>query len=383
MKKVIPYGRQSINNDDLKAISKTIKSDYLTTGPEVKNFESKIKKFTKSKFVKVCNSGTSALHVAFMSIHINPGDIIIMPAINFIASFNLCKMMKAKIYLSDVDPYTGLMTPNNILNCIKKNNIKKIKAIVTMHLAGKSENIKDFYNLKKKLKCFLIEDACHAFGSEYKYDKKVFRIGCAKHVDLSTFSFHPIKSITTCEGGAITTNNKILAKRVSLLVSHGLIRKNKLKHWDYDIKSPGYNFRLSDLHCALGVSQIKRISSFIKKRENIAKIYNFHFNKHKEIINVPKINKLKCSWHLYIASFKFKNLRVKDSFFKYLKKKGIIIQYHYIPIYKFTVAKGYKELPGSNKYYKNSASLPIFVDLNKKKQLKIIKTILNYFKKIN
>ena len=145
-----------------------------------------------------------------------------MPAVNFISSFNICQIFQAKIILADVDPSTGRMRPEDVEDIIKKNKLKKIKAIITMHLGGAQENVIKFYNLKKKYNCFLIEDACHAFGSKYKYKNRNFKIGCAKHADISTFSFHPIKSITTAEGGALTTNNKRIYEKASLLKSHGM-----------------------------------------------------------------------------------------------------------------------------------------------------------------
>ena len=382
MKKLIPYGRQSIGSKDISAIVKTTKSDYLTTGPKVIEFEKEIRKYTGSRYAAVCNSGTSALHLAFLSIGIKAGDIVIMPSINFIASFNICKMLKAKIYLSDVDGVTGKMGPKNILDCIKKNKIKRIKAIVTMHLGGRPDNVIELHKLKKKYRCFIIEDSCHALGSEYFYQNKKLKIGCAKHADISTFSFHPIKSITTSEGGAVTTNNTKLFKKIYLLKSHGIIR-SRLGHWSYNVKTPGYNFRLSDLSCSLGLSQLRRLDFFIRKRERVAKIYEDNFKKYSHYIKFQKITKSKNSWHLYVVNIKFNSFKQKNNFFKYLKKNNVLAQFHYIPIYNFTIAKNFKKMPGSELYFKTALSLPIFVDLKKTQQLKIVKLVLNFIKKTN
>ena len=229
MNKIIPYGKQFIDKKDIAYLAKVLRSDFLTTGPIVDVFEKKINNYTGSKYALTCNSGTSALHLAFLAINTKPGDIVIMPAINFIASFNICKILKAKVILADIDSNTGRMRPDDIETCIKKHRLKKIKAIVTMHLGGMHENILSYYLLKKKYKCFLIEDSCHSFGSFYKIKDKTFKIGCAKHVDISTFSFHPIKSITTAEGGAITTNNKILYEKAKLLRSHGIKKKKTME----------------------------------------------------------------------------------------------------------------------------------------------------------
>ena len=376
---VIPYGKQKIDKSDLKEIIKITKKNIITTGPKVLEFEKKIKNYTKSKFVISCNSGTSALYLAFLSINLRPDDTVIMPAINFIASFNICKLFNAKIYLADVDPKKGIITPKNILDVINNNKLKKIKAVVTMHMGGNVENVEEFLKLKKVYKFYLIEDSCHAFGSKYIYKKKIYNVGCSKHVDLTTFSFHPIKSITTGEGGAVTTNIKSFYKKMMLFRSHG-INRSKSKHWTYDVVSPGLNFRISDINCALGVSQLKKIDLFIKKRERIASLYEKEFKKFNIYIDFPKVNKVQTSWHLYIVNFKFKNFIEKNNFFKYLKRNNITAQFHYIPIYRFSIGRKYKKLTGCENYFKSAVSIPIYVDLKKTQQMHIIKTIKNFFK---
>ena len=193
-----------------------------------------------------------------------------MPSINFISSYNLAKIMQLKVYLVDVDQYTGQVSPKKILECIKINKIKNIKAVITMYNGGYPENIKEFNEIKKKYNFLLIEDACHAFGSEYKYKNEYFKIGSCKHSDISTFSLHAIKSITTGEGGIVTTNNFKIAKNVELYRSHGILRNNK-KHWKYDVVKHGYNYRLSDINCALGLSQLKKINLFLNKRKKYFK----------------------------------------------------------------------------------------------------------------
>ncbi len=378
---MVPYGKQFIDNKDIAFVNKALRSNFLTTGPLVEKFENKINNYLGSSFSLVCNSGTSALHLAFLSIKIKPGDVIIMPAVNFVSSFNICNNLRAKIFMADIDPYTGRMRPEDIEDCVKKYKLKKIKAIVNMHLGGACNNISNFYKLKKKYKCLLIEDACHAFGSTYKIKDKIFKIGCAKHVDISTFSFHPIKSITTAEGGALTTNNKAIYREAQLLRSHGMHRKKYWKHWDYDILMSGYNFRLSDFNCALGISQINKIKYFLKKRRQVADFYSKSFKKRNINVLYPKNNLIASAWHLYIIFINFKNQNQKEKFFLFMKKNKIIVQFHYKPIYLFKIGKDYKKLPGCDEYYKKAVSLPIFVDLDKAKQLKIISLINKFLNK--
>ena len=266
--KIIPYGRQHVDSQDIRLVSNALKEDLITTGKYVKKFENKISKFLKVKYTASCNSGTAALHLALMAIGLKKDDVIIMPAINFIAVYNMARFMNAKIFLADVDPLTGQMTPETLLKCIKNNKLKRIKALVTMYLGGYPENIIKFYNIKKKFNCHLIEDACHALGSKYLFNKKFLPIGSCKHSDISTFSLHPVKTITSGEGGLVTTNNKLFYNRIISLRSHG-INKDKNFHWKYNLSESGFNYRLSDVNSALGLGQLKKINKFINYRKRV------------------------------------------------------------------------------------------------------------------
>ena len=382
--KTSPYGRQYIDSQDIRLVSRALKEDLITTGHYVKKFENKISKFLKVKYTASCNSGTSALHLALMAINLKKDDIIIMPAINFIAVYNMARLMNAKIFLADVDNLTGQMTPETLLECIKNNKLKKIKAIVTMYLGGYPENVVKFYNIKKKFNCFLIEDACHALGSRYLFNKRFLPIGSCNHSDISTFSLHPVKTITSGEGGLITTNNKIFYNRIVSLRSHG-IDKDKNFHWKYNLSRSGFNYRLSDLNCALGLGQLKKINKFLNYRKRISNNYNFELKKISNKITLPTYKKNKPSYHLFLISINFKKMRsTKDKFLKFLRKNNIFCQYHYIPIYKFKLFNKKLDLSfykGSEYYYKNSLSLPIYYNLEIKLLKKIIEKINYFFQK--
>jgi dTDP-4-amino-4,6-dideoxygalactose transaminase len=381
--KTIPYGHQYIDSNDIKIVSKALKEDLITTGRYVKKFENKISKFLKVKYTASCNSGTSALHLALMAIGLERDDVVIMPAINFIAVYNMARLMNAKIFLADVDPLTGQMTPEKLLECIKNNKLKKIKAIITMYLGGYPENVIEFYNIKKKLNCYLIEDGCHALGAKYLFKKNFLSIGSCKHSDISTFSLHPVKSITTGEGGLITTNNKIFYNRVISLRAHGIIKDKKF-HWKYNLSKSGFNYRLSDINCALGLSQLNKINIFIEFRKRVYDYYKKNLEQYRNIISLPKYNiKNFSSFHLFIISINFKKKITKDFFFSFLKKKKINCQFHYIPIYKFNLynksikSEHYK---GAEYYFRNSISLPIFYNLNSKLLSKILYQIRLFLK---
>ena len=384
--KLVPYGRQHIDSQDIRFVSKALKQDLITTGRYVKKFENKISQFLKVKYTATCNSGTSALHLAFMAIDLKKDDVIIMPAINFIAVYSMAKLMNAQIFLADVDPLTGQMTPETLLECIKNNKLEKIKAIITMYLGGYPENVIKFYNIKKKYNCYLIEDACHALGAKYLYNKRYLSIGCSKHSDISTFSLHPVKTITSAEGGLVTTNNKFFYEKIIALRSHG-INKNKDLHWKYDIKRIGFNYRLSDLNSALGLSQLYKINKFVSARRKIFNFYNNNLKKYGNLITFPFYKENKPSYHLFLISINFNRTNTsKDKLLKFLKKYNIFCQYHYIPIYKFSLFKKKLDLnlyKGAEYYYKNTLSLPIFYNLKFNLINKILKKIKFFLVKYN
>ena len=381
MKKMIPYGKQYLDQKDILSVKQSLKEPLITTGKSVKKFENSLSKFLKVKHAITCNSGTAALHLAFMGAGIKKNDVVIMPVVNFISAYNMCKSLGAKIYVADVDSQTGQMTPKFLLECIKKNKIKKIKAILTMYMGGFPENITEFYNIKKLFKCLLIEDACHALGSQYMYKNKLLKIGSCSHADISTFSLHPLKPITTGEGGIVTTKNETIASNIRELRSHGIIRDNKF-HWKYNIRTPGYNYRLSDINCSLGLSQLKKINSFLIKRKKIYDYYKENLEGFSNSISFPKYNiNNKSSYHLVLINVNFNNTKKnKDKFMSYLYKNNIISQYHYIPINKFKVfnSKNLK-LKSSNIYYMTTLSIPIYQKLNRNVQNFIIKKIQEFF----
>lgn len=378
MRKIIPYGKQYIDKKDIINFSNSLKKEKITTGPYVEIFEKKIKNYFKSKYALVCNSGTSAIFLALSAIGVKKGDIVVMPAINFISSFNISKLLGAKIYLADVDKFTGQVTPESIEQCFKKFNLKKIKAIIIMYNGGYPGYADNFLKLKKKYNFKIIEDACHAFGAEYTIKKKKFKVGSCMHCDISTFSFHPLKTITTGEGGAVSTNSFKLYNKMRLFRSHGIERK-KNQHWKYNINNFGLNFRLTDFQCALGISQLVKIDKFLKKRKKIAEIYKKKLEKINQIEIVQHDKNYISSNHLFLIHIKNFSLKKKEQFIKFMLKNKIILQYHYIPIYKFKVYEGFAVKKNSEIYYKNTLSLPIYHSLSFKEQSYIISKISSFF----
>ena len=384
MKKTIHYGAQFIFKNDINFIKKSLQKNLITTGPYVKHFEDSIKSFLKVKYVSACSSGTSALHLVFMAIDLNKEDNIILPSINFIAAASMANFCRANIFFCDIDPDTGQISATLIEKCIKENRLKKIKAIINMYNGGYPRNMYDIHKLKKKYSCFLIEDACHAFGGSYIHDKKKYLIGSCRHSDFSTFSFHPLKTITTGEGSCVTTKSKLFSDRINELRSHG-IKKSK-KNWSYDIERLSFNYRISDINCALGISQLKKIKLIIKKRTNIFKQYYKNLNNYLNCFEVISPSpKTFSAFHLVLLKINFKFLSIdKELFLSFLKKKGINCQQHYIPNYKFKVFKkkfSKKKMSGAENYFNSVISLPIHLNINKDEQKKIIKLTKSIAKK--
>ena len=373
----ISYGKQFIDSNDLKSVNKSLKESKLTTGPIVENFENQLGSYLGNNYTIVCNSGTSAIYLAFRAIGVDKNDIIIMPAINFVASYNVAKLLDAQVYLADVDPETGIMRPEDVENCCKKFNIKKIKIILVMYNAGYPLNAEKFDKIKKKFKSYVVEDSCHALGARYIVNKKTYKVGSCKHSDISTFSFHPVKTITTGEGGAITTKSKKLYEKIKILRSIGISRHEN--HWKYDVKEYSFNFRISDIQCALGISQLKKINKFLDKRKKIIKNYFTAFKNIKSIYLIKHLSGYKSANHLCLLKLKNFDLKKKDLFFKYMLKKKILLQYHYIPIYNFSVFKDKYHAPNAEKYYNKTISIPIYYSLTKKQQNYVIKNIINFF----
>ena len=285
--------------------------------------------------------------------------------------------MGAQVYLADVDPETGIMRPQDVENCCKRFKIKKLKIILVMYNAGYPLYADQYKILKKKYKSFIVEDACHALGAKYQVNKKTFKVGCCKHADISTFSFHPVKTITTAEGGAITTNSKKIFDKIKILRSIGILRRTD--HWKYDVRECSFNLRISDIQCSLGISQMKKITKFLTKRKLIVKNYFLRFKGNENFSLVNFLPNYTSANHLCLLKLRNFNVKKKDVFIKYMMKKKIFLQVHYIPIYKFSVFKGKYYAPNAEKYFNETVSIPIHYSLSKKEQNYVIESIFNFF----
>jgi len=374
---MIPYGKQDITQEDIDSVIKILKSDFLTQGPTVSHFEKSLCNFSKSEYAIAMNSCTSALHVACLSLDLKAGDIVWTSPISFVASANCALYCGASIDFVDVDPNTALMNiealESKLIDAKQKGKLPKI--VIPVHFAGQSCDMKEINKLSKEFNFKIIEDAAHAIGGKY-FDKN---IGCCFYSDITIFSFHPVKIITTGEGGAALTNNKHLAEKMRLLRSHGITRDQKKMlndnkmNWYYEQISLGFNYRMTDIHAAIGISQLNRINKYLEKRSEIAKWYD---NKFKNISVNPLVQREynKSSYHLYVIRVT-KGETERNNLYNFLVDNGISANLHYIPIYRQPFFKQNIRLSGAEEYYKTAISLPIFPSLSQEKLEKIVNKV--------
>jgi UDP-4-amino-4,6-dideoxy-N-acetyl-beta-L-altrosamine transaminase len=371
--KKIPYGRHHIDKKDIEEVVKVLKSDWLTQGPMIEKFEKQVAKFCGAKYaVAVCN-GTAALYLAYKVAGLKEGDEAITTPLTFAATSNMLCFCRAKPVFVDIKKDTLNIDSEKIEEKINK----KTKAIITVDFSGNPCDYENILKIAKKYKLLLIEDACHALGAEYKNRK----IG--SFADMTILSFHPVKHITTGEGGMILTNNKKFYEKLKTLRNHGIVKKPEKGKWYYEIKEPSFNFRITDFQCALGLSQLKKLSGFLKRRREIAKIYNKHLAGVKDII-LPQEEKFsKSAWHLYPVQVKSNKRR---KLFDFLQKNNIGVQVHYMPLHLHPFYKkkfGYKkgDFPEAEKYYQRAITLPLFPKMTTIEINKIIKFIKIYYGK--
>tara|TARA_Y100001970_G_scaffold293225_1_gene438621 strand:- start:782 stop:1954 length:1173 start_codon:yes stop_codon:yes gene_type:complete len=386
--KIIPYSRQKIFHDDIREVNKVLRSNFLTTGPTCIKFEKKFSKFVNSKFSVAVNSATSALHIACKALGLGKGDYLWTSSNSFVASSNCALYCGSRVDFVDIelDHYNiDLDLLEKKLIKAKKNN-RLPKIIVPVLFSGHPYDMFRLKSLSKKYKFKILEDASHAIGAKYFNNK----VGSCKYSDITVFSMHPVKIITTGEGGIATTNNKKYSDKMKLLRSHGITRdiksfkKTKFNVTHYEQHILGYNYRLSDIQASLGISQLKKINLFLKERR---KIKNFYDKKLKQFpFILPKENKnMKSSWHIYpVLIDKNKTKKKKDDLLKYLRKKKIYVNTHYIPIpsQPFYKNLGFKEKNFKNSldFYDREISLPIYVGLSINELKSILLNLKIFFK---
>ena len=358
----IPYGKQWIEEDDIESVIEVLKSPYITQGPKIKEFEEKLAEICRAKYAVVFNSGTSALHAAYFAVGLSKGDEFITSPITFVATSNAGLYLGAKPIFCDVEEDTG----NINVNVLEEKITSKTKLIVPVHYAGHPCDMERIKEIADRYDLFVIEDACHAIGAKYKDS----RIGSCRYSDMTVFSFHPVKHITTGEGGAVLTNREDLYKKLLMFRNHGITKdegkfvKEKEGDWYYEMQFLGFNYRMTDIQAALGISQLKKLDRFIKKRREIVEVYNKTF-KDNPYFDVPvEKDYAYHSYHLYPIRLKENYKGKRKEIFRLLRKKGLGVQVHYIPAYwhPYYQRMGYRrgECPVAEEFYRKEISLPLY-----------------------
>lgn len=380
----LSYGKQWIDEEDINTVVNVLKGDYLTTGPNVDEFERRVAEYVGTKYAVAVSNGTAGLHVACLAADIKEGDEVIVSSITFAASSNCVLYCGGTPVFADIDPKSYNIDPENIEELITE----KTKAIVAVDYTGQPVDIDRIMEIAKKHNLIVIEDGAHSLGSEYK-GKKV-----GSKADMTMFSFHPVKPITTAEGGVVVTNDEKLYNKLRLFRSHG-IEKNRenikadMPSWYHEQQLLGYNYRLTDIQAALGSSQMNKLEKFITRRRKIAQKYNEAFRDLEEI-NIPYQEEFGNSgWHLYVITLNLDKLSVdRDIIFDALQKENIGVNLHYIPVYlhPYYQELGYKagSCPNAEEFYNRVITIPLFpkmTDEDVQDVIDAVQKVINYYRR--
>jgi len=375
----IPYGRQEITQADIEAVVEVLRSDFLTQGPKVPEFEAAVAKYVGARQAVAVNSATSALHIACLALDVGPGSHVWTSPITFVASANCAIYCGAKVDFVDIDPETWNLCPKSLERKLIASEADGTlpKVVIPVHLAGQSCDMAEIHALSKRFGFRIIEDASHAIGGRYRDDF----IGNCRYSDITVFSFHPVKIITTAEGGMAVTNDTELASRMELLRSHGITRDPaQMSHapdgpWYYQQVTLGYNYRMTDLQAALGLSQISRLDAFIERRTALAARYDQLLGHLRLKLPAPPRD-VQSAWHLYV-------IRVTDgrhrATFDTLRAAGVGVNLHYIPVHTqpYYTAMGFAQgqFPASEAYYDEAISIPLYAGLSDPDQDYVVRAI--------
>jgi len=379
---MIPYGRQSISDEDIQVVVDVLKSDFLTQGPVVPAFEQAVCDYTGAKYAVAVNSGTAALHIACKALGLGEGDWLWTTPITFVASANCGLYCGASIDFVDIDPASWNISVDKLEEKLKlaKQEMRVPKVFVAVHLAGLSCDMEAIRALSKEYGFFVIEDACHAIGGKYQQQP----IGCGLYSDITVFSFHPVKTITTGEGGMAVTNDKTISDKMALLRGHGITRDpNQMScephgAWYYQQIELGYNYRMTDIQAALGISQLRRLDAFVGSRYELASRYD------ELLADLPVQCQLKgkdkySGLHLYIVRMKNEISSARDAIFDYMRENGIGVQVHYIPVhtqpYYQQICSSNRHYPEAESYYSEAMSLPMYPELKMEQQQFVVSTL--------
>lgn len=390
--KVIPYGRQNITQEDIDIVVEALKSDYLTQGPKILEFENAFAKYVGSKYAVAVANGTAALHLCTLALDVKKGQKVITTPITFAASANCVRYCDGEVVFADIDPETYLLDFDSVKSILEASPMGTYQGIIPVDFAGRAVDLEKFRKLADEYNLWIIEDSCHAPGGCF-IDEKGNEQNCGNgnFADLAIFSFHPVKHIASGEGGMITTNNEVLYQKLLMLRTHGIVKSNELYTnsiefaggkdtyplWYMEMQELGFNYRLTDFQAALGLSQLKRADEGLQRRREIAQTYYEAF-KNKSFIKGQSGVVEGHAYHLYIIE-----VENRLGLYNFLRTQNIFAQIHYIPCHLMPYYRefGWKEgdMPKAEKYYKHCISLPMYPTLTEQEQQFVIENIIKFY----
>lgn len=376
----LPYGHQFIDDDDVAAVSAALRSDHLTTGPAVEAFEAAFAVRVDAPFAVVCSSGTAGLHLAALALGLKEGEAVVVPTITFLATANAARYVGAEVIFADVDPANGLMTAETLAVALEHAGGLNARAVIPVHLGGQTAPMAEIAAIARRRGLAVIEDACHAVGTTYGADTGVaVAVGGCRHSDMAVFSLHPVKTVTMGEGGVVTTTDATTANRLRRLRSHGMTNQRTdlvndhlafdasgaVNPWYYEMSDIGFNYRATDIQCALGLSQLGKLERFIGRRRALAERYDRLLAPLAPVVRpTRRVPGVTAAWHLYGVLIDFAAAGVtRSAVMTRLRDAGIGSQVHYIPVHEqpyYRRRYGRRRLPGAEAYYARALSLPLF-----------------------
>ncbi len=389
----LPYGRQVIEDDDIAAVTEALRGDLLTTGPFVARFEAALARTVNASHAVVCANGTAALHLAARALDLGPGTKVIVPSVTFLATASAPHMNGAEIVFADVDSDTGLMRPQDLKDAIARAG--RADAVFNVHLNGQCGAIEEIAEIARANGLKIADDACHTLGAAFvAKDGTVSQIGSNRFSDVSVFSFHPVKTIAMGEGGAVTTDDPEIARRLLRARNHGMTRDpeefvhkgdafaadGSVNPWYYELVEPEFNWRANDIQCALGLSQLNKLGRFVSRRRSLAAVYDNLLSSYGPILR-PLARSKAClpAWHLYVARIDFEALGIgRGAVMRALAAAGIGSQVHYLPVHRqpyYVQRYGAVNLPGADLYYARALSLPLFAAMVEDDVVRVVSTL--------
>ena len=390
---MIPYGKHHIDDDDIKAVVDVLKNKFLTQGPMIEKFEKAICNYVGAKYAVAVSSGTAALHLSALAAGVKSGNSIVTSPITFVSTANAAFYCGGGVYFADIEPLSINISPKKIEDVIEANN--DICAIFPVHFGGLPCDMEALSDISERYNLFMVEDAAHALGANYSNGQKV---GSCCYSDMTIFSFHPVKSIAAGEGGLITTNDEALYRKLIRLRSHGINKLNdpllnqnesmtdeSVNRWYYEMQELGFHYRITDIQCALALSQLKKLDKFIERRRMLVNKYDSYFKGLEFLSPAQSLSRELSSHHLYVLRIEFDKVNItRNKFMQLLREKEIITQVHYIPlpIQPYYKSKGFDiiDYPEANSYYEEAISIPLFYDLTDAQQDYVVKVILEILK---